>query len=129
VSRATQVRRRRRRAVGLSALMAVVVLTSACGPTPKKSGGRGRFASASGSTTVHVKNFSFDPQRLSVTTGTKVTWKFEDSSHHTVTANDKSFKSKHLKRGDTFSYTFNKPGEYQYMCSIHQYMTGSVTVK
>ena len=129
MSRPIQVRNPRRRSVVPSVLMAALVLTSACGPTPNKSGGGGKAASATGSTTVHVKNFSFDPQKLSVTKGTKVTWKFEDSSDHTVTASDKSFKSGNLKSGGTYSFTFTKPGVYQYICSIHQYMTGSVTVK
>lgn len=115
--------------VGLTTLLAVVILTCACGPTPKKPGGGGKTSSASGSTTVNVKNFSFDPHNLTVTKGTKITWKFEDSTDHTVTANDKSFTSKKLKSGGMYSFTFNTPGKYAYICSIHQYMTGSVTVK
>lgn len=84
--------------------------------------------SASGSTTVSVKQFSFNPQNLTVTKGTKVTWKFEDDTDHTVTADKKTFKSRDLKNGKTYSYTFNTAGKYSYFCSIHQYMTGSVTV-
>jgi plastocyanin len=115
---------------GLSALLTVVALTSACGPEPKKAGGGGgKSASASGSTTVHVKNFSFDPQNLTVSKGTKVTWTFEDSTDHNVAASDKSFKSKDLKSGGTYSFTFNTAGKYAYICTIHQYMSGSVTVQ
>ena len=127
--RETRVSRPRQLVAGLAALT-VLTLISACGPTPKKSsGGGGKSASASGSTIVHVKNFAFDPQKLSVTKGTKVTWKFEDSAAHNVLAGDKSFTSKDLKSGGTYSFTFTKPGTYQYICGIHQYMTGSVTVK
>lgn len=115
--------------VGLSAILTVVALTSACGPEPKKGGGGGKSASASGSATVNVKNFSFAPQNLTVTKGTKVTWKFEDSADHNVLASDKSFKSTDLKSGATYAFTFNTPGKYSYICGIHQYMTGSVTVK
>jgi len=109
--------------------MAVLVLTSACGPTPKKPGGGGKSASATGSTVVHVKNFSFEPQKLAVTKGTKVTWKFDDSTPHTATANDKSFDSGSKKAGGSFTFTFTKPGTYQYICTFHQYMTGIITVK
>ena len=115
--------------VGVSTLLAVVALTSACGPEPKKAGGGGKSASASGSTTVHVKNFSFDPQNLTVTKGTKVTWTFDDSTDHNVAAGDKTFKSKDLKSGGNYSFTFNTAGKYDYICTIHQYMTGSVTVQ
>jgi plastocyanin len=113
---------------GLSAVLTVVALTSACGPEPKKGGGGGKAASASGSTTVQVKEFSFNPQNLTVSKGTKVTWKFEDDTDHTVTADRKTFKSADLKNGKTYSFTFNTAGKYSYFCSIHQYMTGSVTV-
>jgi plastocyanin len=129
VSRGIQACRTRRLLLGLPALLAVLALTSACGPTPKKPGGGGKSSSASGSTTVSVKNFAFEPQRLTVSKGTKVTWKFEDTTAHTATANDKSFDSKGLKSGATYSFTFTKPGSYQYLCTFHQYMTGTVTVK
>jgi plastocyanin len=114
---------------GLGALLAVVALTSACGPEPKKAGGGGKAVSASGSVTVVVKQFSFNPPNLTVTKGTKVTWKFEDDTNHNVLAGDKSFKSKDLKTGGSYSFTFNTPGKYAYICGIHQYMNGSVTVK
>ena len=31
--------------------------------------------------------------------------------------------------GNTFTVTFQKPGNYNYLCLVHPYMTGSVTVK
>ncbi|MCW2524818.1 MAG: plastocyanin [Frankiales bacterium] len=65
---------------------------------------------------------------LTVPVGTKVTWKFEDSAAHTVKANDGSFTSPAMKSGQTFSFTFTKAGSYPYICSIHQYMTGTITV-
>lgn len=128
VSRVSRISRPRLLA-GLSALLVVLVLTSACGPEPKKAGGGGKAASAAGSTTVRVKDFSFGPQNLTVTKGTKVTWRFEDDTDHTVTADKNAFKSGNLKNGKTYSFTFNTPGKFSYICSIHQYMTGSVTVK
>lgn len=77
---------------------------------------------------VIVKNFSFSPTTLTVATGTRVTWKFEDSAQHTVSADDKSFLSPALNSEQTYSFTFAKPGTYQYICSIHQYMKGTVIV-
>ena len=38
-------------------------------------------------------------------------------------------ESKHLAKGETFSITYAKPGTYDYICGIHNYMTGSVSVK
>lgn len=84
--------------------------------------------SATGNT-VDVKNFSFNPSSLSVSKGTKVTWKFDDSAAHNVTASDSSFKSTDLSSGGSYSFTFNTAGTYSYICTIHQYMKGTITVK
>ena len=75
---------------------------------------------------MDVKNFAFSPKSLSVAVGTKVTWTFDDDVLHNVTASDSSFKSADLSSGKTYSYTFNKAGTYNYICTIHQYMTGTV---
>ena len=76
-----------------------------------------------------VKNFSFMPMSLTVPAGTTVTWTFDDSSKHTVTAKDKSFASPDLGSGQTYQHTFTTAGTYPYICSIHQYMTGTIVVK
>jgi len=78
---------------------------------------------------VEVKNFSFTPMTLTVAVGTKVTWKFDDSAQHTVSAMDKSFVSPAMNNGQTYSYIFTKAGTFQYICSIHQYMKGTVVVQ
>jgi plastocyanin len=87
---------------------------------------------ASGNSTgdsVMVKNFSFSPTSLTVAVGATVTWTFDDSAKHTVTAKDKSFSSPALGHGQTYRHTFTIAGTYQYICSIHQYMTGTIVVK
>jgi plastocyanin len=78
--------------------------------------------------TVEIKNFSFSPMTMSVAVGTTVTWKFDDSAQHTVKAADNSFSSPPLSSGKTYAYKFTKAGTYSYICSIHQYMTGTITV-
>jgi plastocyanin len=79
--------------------------------------------------TVKISNFTFAPQTLTVAPGTTVTWVNDDDVPHTVTAVDRSFKSKPLDTGDKFAFTFAKAGEYAYFCSIHPMMTGKVIVK
>jgi plastocyanin len=45
-------------------------------------------------------------------------------------ASDKhTFKSKILDGDERFSFTFTKPGEYSYFCSLHPHMVGKVVVK
>jgi plastocyanin len=82
--------------------------------------------------TVTLKNFSFTPKVLRVKAGTAVTWKSAEGSH-TVTADDGSFRSPTLNAGQTYSFTFAKPGTYRYYCSFHgsaggHDMAGSVIV-
>ncbi|MCW2494792.1 cupredoxin family copper-binding protein [Jatrophihabitans sp.] len=85
--------------------------------------------STSSGTTVQVKNFSFEPDSLSVPVGTTVTWKFDDSVKHNVTDSKNTFKSKDLASGGSYSFKFNTAGTYNYICTIHQYMKATITVK
>jgi amicyanin len=79
--------------------------------------------------TVKIDNFSFTPQTLTVHAGTTVTWVNSDDVPHTVTSNDKKFKSPALDTGDKFSHTFSAPGTYDYYCSVHPKMTGKIVVQ
>ncbi|GMA50605.1 hypothetical protein GCM10025857_19620 [Alicyclobacillus contaminans] len=83
--------------------------------------------------TVDIKNFAYSPETIHIMTGTTVTWRNDDSVSHTVTsgANQKAdgvFDSKDMAHGQTFSYTFSKPGTYHYFCAYHPIMTGTVIV-
>jgi plastocyanin len=81
--------------------------------------------------TVGIDNFAFGPKELTVAVGTTVTWINHDDEPHTVVSADdtKLFKSGALDTDDKFSFTFAKAGTYQYFCSIHPHMTGTVVVK
>jgi plastocyanin len=79
--------------------------------------------------TVQIKGFAFVPQVITVTPGTTVTWTNADEDPHTVTANDKSFHSAAMDTDDHYSFTFTKPGDYAYFCSLHPHMTAKIIVK
>ncbi len=66
---------------------------------------------------------------LTITAGTTVTWNNADGMMHTVTAADGSFDSGFLEQGDTWSYTFDTPGEYEYFCGPHPWMRAKVIVQ
>lgn len=76
---------------------------------------------------IMIKNFTFSPQTVTIKSGTTVTWTNQDSVAHTVISD--SFASNNLNPGDTFQFTFNTPGTYNYHCSIHPSMTGTVIVQ
>lgn len=78
---------------------------------------------------VKIDNFSFIPQEITVAAGTKITWTNQDDIPHTVTSTSDAFKSKALDTDDKYSFTFDKPGTYEYYCSIHPKMTAKVIVK
>jgi plastocyanin len=78
---------------------------------------------------VEIDNFAFSPARVTVKAGTTVAWLNADDTPHTVASSSKLFKSKALDTDDSFSFTFTTPGVYQYFCSLHPYMTGTVVVE
>jgi amicyanin len=78
---------------------------------------------------VKIDNFSFAPQTLTVTVGTKVTWTNRDDIPHTSVSTEGVWKSKVMDTDETFSYTFTKAGTYPYYCTIHPKMTGKVVVQ
>jgi len=78
---------------------------------------------------VAIDNFTFNPQRITVKAGTAVTWTNNDDIPHAVAASDRSFKSKVLDAGDSYTFTFVTPGNYQYFCSLHPHMTGTIVVE
>jgi nitrite reductase (NO-forming) len=64
---------------------------------------------------------------LEVKVGDTVTWTNNDEGMiHTVTAADGSFDSGFLATGDTWSYTFTEPGEFEYLCTPHPWMRAKV---
>ncbi len=78
---------------------------------------------------VKIDNFTFSPARITVQAGTTVTWDNGDDIPHTVTSSSKLFKSKVLDTADKFSFTFTTPGVFEYFCSLHPHMTGTIVVE
>ena len=80
---------------------------------------------------VFIDNFSFAPAVLTVTPGTTVTWTNRDDIPHTVLAGGPQglIKSGPMDTDDSFSFTFDKPGRYDYFCTLHPHMQGSVVVQ
>ncbi len=90
------------------------------------------LATSRGGKTVHVtiQNFAFSPQTITIAPGTTVVWTQKDSAPHTVTSDDNAFPaSSDLSAGQTYSYTFTKPGTYAYHCAVHPNMTAMVIVQ
>src|ERR1700722_14531445 len=77
---------------------------------------------------VNIDNFAFVPATLTVHAGSTVTWTNHDEDPHTVAASDGSFHSPGMGTGATFSHAFAAAGTFDYVCSIHPMMHGTVVV-
>jgi len=78
---------------------------------------------------VLIENYAYSPAEITITAGTTVTWTNKDSVRHTVTTRNPLFDSGLFAKGESFSYTFNQAGDFEYYCIPHPYMTGKVSVK
>ena len=88
---------------------------------------------ASEPVTVKIVGFEFQPKTITITAGTTVEW-INEGTRHSVDADNGSFKSEILKKGDKFSHTFTEAGEFPYHCRFHgepggKEMAGKVVVK
>lgn len=77
---------------------------------------------------VNIDGFAFAPATLTVSVGTTVTWTNRDEEPHTVAATDGSFHSPGMGTGATFRHIFTDAGTFDYVCSIHPMMRGTVVV-
>lgn len=77
---------------------------------------------------ITIDGFAFAPVTLTVPAGTTVTWTNRDEEPHTVAASDGSFHSPGMGTGATFTHTFPTAGTFDYVCSIHPMMRGTVVV-
>lgn len=125
------------RRVAAVALASVVALGAAgCGE--KKNG----FASVPGleedfpgqprdSARIPMREIAFEPGRVPLRAGAKVTWRNRDRVAHTVTVGTElnpKLDSGEVEPGRSFSHRFAEPGDVEYRCTIHTQMRGKLRV-
>ena len=89
----------------------------------------GQAAQPAKTVAIDIDNFKFGVVSLEIAAGTTVTWTNRDDVPHTVVSVKKLFKSPALDTGEHFSYTFADAGTFDYYCSVHPRMTGTIVVK
>jgi LPXTG-motif cell wall-anchored protein len=76
-----------------------------------------------------TSDYAYSPSAITVDAGSTVTW--TNQGHvpegHTVTGS--GFDSGVLRNGQSYSHTFSTTGTFSYVCSLHPFMKGSVTVQ
>ena len=108
---------RRRTAVLL--LSAVVAVATGCGDA--------RNEPVATTEVSMAKSYRFDPNVIEVAAGSTVTWTNDDNFTHTVHVDGQ--EDHEVGRGESVSITFDTPGRYHYVCTLHrQDMDGEVIV-
>jgi plastocyanin len=92
--------------------------------------GGGGGGGGGGGAEVSEEGIAFSPAEVSIGVGETVTWTNNDTVPHDVTAD--SFSSGEpggMEPGATFEHTFDEAGTFDYVCTVHPGMEGSVTVE
>lgn len=124
----------------MAVLAPVAFLLVACG-SAEPTGGPAATPSGAANT-VTTKLLKFEPEKITVKAGDKLTWEVSDGIAHTVTTGTFTVGGNGLRsaeqpdgqidmpltRDKKVSFTFAKPGTYTYYCSIHKGMSGQVEV-
>lgn len=83
---------------------------------------------------IAIQSFAFGSGgSVTVKKGTRVTWTNNDTAPHTVTSTqggvaNGTFESGNLNSGSSFTFTFDTPGTYTYICKYHPSMKGTIIV-
>ncbi len=80
-----------------------------------------------GAVIVTMSGFKFQPGVITISKGDTVIWKNMDSAGHDVSVSGTT--SPIFGKGETFSFTFDTAGTFNYFCTVHPSMTGQVIVK
>jgi LPXTG-motif cell wall-anchored protein len=105
------------------------VLAHAHAHAERTAGLTGRVtAHTAGDPAVTIADFHFSPASTTIHVGDTITWSNSGPSSHTATASNGSFNTGILKKGQSASHTFTQPGTYAYVCQIHPFMHGTITV-
>ena len=84
--------------------------------------------SAGAEVAVTIDNFAFTPGSPPLLVGDSVIWTNNQAATHTTTAASGDWDSGPLKVGSQFGFTFTEAGSFDYFCSIHPAMKGTIVV-
>jgi len=91
--------------------------------------GGAAFGQSQATHTVTIEGMSFGPSTLRLKRGDKVVWVNKDLVPHTATASDKSFDSRTIAAGASWSHTLTRRGTIAYVCTYHPTMKGTLIVE
>ena len=90
-------------------------------------GGTGSSTPVATNEVTMAKSYRFDPKTVEIHAGQSVTWTNDDNFTHTVKVEGRDDHK--VGRGESVSIRFDKPGTYDYVCTLHSHdMHGTVIV-
>lgn len=119
---------KKKRILPLALLAISVVLAGCAAPDAPSTTPTPESTSSASTGKVEMKDITFSPAKLTVAVGATVTWTNRDAMGHTVTPTDKALWGSEgsgddfdawLQNGQSWSFTFTKPGTYKYYCIPH----------
>ncbi|EBA14665.1 copper-binding protein, plastocyanin/azurin family [Roseobacter sp. SK209-2-6] len=78
---------------------------------------------------VEIRRFTYSAEVLIIKAGDRVEWVNADFAPHTATAEDGSWGSGELAKGESASLAFDQPGTFPYFCAFHPHMTATIIVE
>lgn len=78
---------------------------------------------------MEIVEFLYEPEDLTVTAGSTITWANSDNASHTATADDGSFDTGSIDLDQEGEVTLDEPGTYAYFCEFHPFMKATVEVE
>ena len=79
--------------------------------------------------TVTIDGFAFKPSTITVKQGDTVEWRNTDPVPHTATSKSGGFDSGSIAAGATYRFVAKKKGRFDYLCTFHPIMKGTVVVE
>ncbi len=118
-------------------ILSCAAVLSACGgdgeATPEATEATPAAAEATvaeGAVRVAMKDFEFAPEDVEVEAGQTITWVNEDTAQHdAVAAEGDGPRSQLFNQGESYSWTAEKAGRIEYVCTVHPGMDGTITVR
>ena len=77
---------------------------------------------------MKVEDFQFNPVIVEIAAGGQVSWTWMGSASHSVTSTGSGPLRSPTQQSGTYTFTFPTPGRYDFFCTVHPFMTGSVIV-
>ena len=83
----------------------------------------------SAATTISIQNMAFNPNQITIKSGTNIQWVNNDNTQHQIMGDNGAFQSTVLNPGDTYNFYFAKSGIYGYHDALNPTITGTITVQ